>query len=255
MALFYDSTSVSSTQWALQASLRSHQFENPFWAVIRDKKFRHVAPDCRDRSSGLSAETMPLTPAANPVQLIAPKRHGDARGWFVETYSRDTFAGRGIDCTFIQDNHSLSASAFTLRGLHFQTPQRAQDKLVRCVRGKIFDVAVDVRAGSPTFGQWVGVELSADNGHQLFVPVGFAHGFLTLEPNCEVVYKCSDSYAPEHDGGIGWNDPDIAVNWPLPAGTAPQLSDKDGRQPALADFDSPFPYDGRPLIPLDHPPV
>ncbi len=119
-----------------------------------------------------------------PTQLIHPHRHGDARGWFTETYNRAAFAARGIDVTFVQDNHSLSTPIFTLRGLHFQTPPRAQDKLVRCIRGRIFDVAVDVRKGSPTFGKWVGAELSAENGDQLFIPVGFAHGFLTLEPHC-----------------------------------------------------------------------
>jgi dTDP-4-dehydrorhamnose 3,5-epimerase len=186
----------------------------------------------------------------SPVQLIHPRRYGDTRGWFTETYNRDTFAGLGIDVTFVQDNHSLSAQAFTLRGLHFQTPPRAQDKLVRCIRGRIFDVAVDIRAGSPTYGQWVGAELSAENGHQLFVPVGFAHGFLTLEDNCEVSYKCSDTYAPESDGGIRWDDPAIGISWPMPAGTVPELSAKDTVQPAMKDFDSPFPYDGRPLAPL-----
>ena len=115
------------------------------------------------------------------------------------------FAALGIDCVFVQDNHSLSVPALTLRGLHFQTPPRAQAKLVRCVRGRIFDVAVDVRRGSPTWGQWVGVELSAENGHQLFVPIGFAHGFPTLEPNCEVVYKCSDTYAPARNGDVRWD--------------------------------------------------
>lgn len=186
----------------------------------------------------------------SPLHLILPKRHGDARGWFTETYNRDTFAALGIDCTFVQDNHSLSRPAFTLRGLHFQTPPRAQDKLVRCIRGRIFDVAVDVRRGSPTYGQWVGAELSAENGHQLFIPVGFAHGFLTLEPDCEVTYKCSDSYAPEQDGGVRWDDPAIGIGWPLPKGTTPELSAKDAVQPLLADFDSRFPYDGRPLEPL-----
>ena len=186
----------------------------------------------------------------SPVQLIHPRRYGDTRGWFTETYNRDTFAGLGIDVTFVQDNHSLSAPAFTLRGLHFQTPPRAQDKLVRCIRGRIFDVAVDIRAGSPTYGQWVGAELSAENGHQLFVPVGFAHGFLTLEDNCEVSYKCSDTYAPESDGGIRWDDSTIGIGWPMPAGTVPELSAKDTVQPAIKDFDSPFPYDGRPLAPL-----
>lgn len=184
----------------------------------------------------------------NPVHLIHPRRHGDTRGWFTETYNRETFAARGIDATFVQDNHSLSAPTFTLRGLHFQTPPRAQDKLVRCIRGRIYDVAVDVRKGSPTYGRWVGAELSAENGDQLFIPVGFAHGFLTLAPDCEVVYKCSDTYAPDHDGGIAWDS--VGINWPLPLGTGPELSDKDRRQPSLANFDSPFAYDGRPLEPL-----
>ncbi|RYF21683.1 MAG: dTDP-4-dehydrorhamnose 3,5-epimerase, partial [Oxalobacteraceae bacterium] len=133
---------------------------------------------------------------SSPVQLIRPKRFGDARGWFTEVYSVPAFAALGITCTFVQDNHSLSIPAYTLRGLHFQTPPRGQDKLVRCIRGRIFDVAVDVRNGSPTYGQWVGAELSAENGHQLFIPIGFAHGFVTLEPDCEVTYKCSDIYAP-----------------------------------------------------------
>ena len=184
----------------------------------------------------------------SPVQLIRPRRHGDARGWFTEVYNRDTFAGLGIDCLFIQDNHSLSAPAFTLRGLHFQTPPRGQDKLVRCVRGRIWDVAVDVRTGSPTYGEWVGAELSADNGHQLFIPVGFAHGFVTLEPDCEVTYKCSDLYAPEADGGIRWDS--VGIDWPIPDDVTPELSPKDVKLPPLADFNSPFPYDGRPLEPL-----
>lgn len=185
-----------------------------------------------------------------PIHVILPRRHGDARGWFSETYNRDTFGALGITCAFVQDNHSLSRLAFTLRGLHFQTPPHGQDKLVRCIRGRVFDVAVDVRAGSPTYGRWAAAELSAENGHQLFVPVGFAHGFLTLEPDCEVTYKCSDTYAPEHDGGIRWDDPAIGIDWPLPAGTTPELSPKDARLPLLAQFDSPFSYDGRPLVPL-----
>lgn len=184
----------------------------------------------------------------SPVRLIRSKRHGDTRGWFAETFNVDTFSRLGITCTFVQDNHSLSVPAFTLRGLHFQTPPRGQDKLVRCIRGRIFDVAVDVRKQSPTFGQWVGAELSAENGHQLFVPVGFAHGFLTLEPECEVVYKCSDTYAPEADGGIRWDS--VGIDWPLPAGQQPELSAKDKVALSLAEFDSPFAYDGRPLAPL-----
>ena len=189
-----------------------------------------------------------MTPG--PVQLIDAKRHGDARGWFTEVYSEPAFAARGITCRFTQDNHSLSAAPFTLRGLHFQSPPHGQDKLVRCVRGRIFDVAVDVRAGSPTYGQWVGAELTADNGRQLFVPIGFAHAFLTLEPDCEVSYKVSDLYAPDCDGGIRWDDPAIGIDWPLPAGTRPELSPKDLALPLLADWRSPFSYDGRPLAPL-----
>lgn len=182
------------------------------------------------------------------VTLIHPRRHGDERGWFTESYNRDTFAAMGIDCAFVQDNHSLSRPAFTLRGLHFQIPPRAQDKLVRCIRGRIFDVVVDIRDGSPTYGRWIGAELSADNGDQLFIPAGFAHGFLTLEANCEVVYKCSDTYAPDHDGGIAWDS--AGVDWPIPVSVAPELSAKDKIQPTLAEFRSPFPYNGRPLAPL-----
>lgn len=186
----------------------------------------------------------------NPVQLIESRRHGDARGWFTEVWSERAFAARGITCRFVQDNHSLSVPAWTLRGLHFQTPPHGQDKLVRCIRGRIFDVAVDVRDGSPTFGRWVGAELSAANGHQLFVPVGFAHGFLTLEADTEVSYKVSDGYAPECDGGISWDDPAVGIAWPLPPSVRPELSPKDAVLPLLADWRSPFPYDGRPLAPL-----
>lgn len=186
----------------------------------------------------------------SPLRLITPKRFGDARGWFTEVYSEPAFVKLGIACRFVQDNHSLSVPQYTLRGLHFQTPPRGQDKLVRCIRGRIFDVAVDVRAGSPSYGHWVGAELSAENGHQLFIPTGFAHGFVTLEPDCEVTYKCSDTYAPDCDQGVRWDDPAIGIDWPIPAGVIPELSTKDIAQPLLADFDSPFAYDGRPLAPL-----
>jgi dTDP-4-dehydrorhamnose 3,5-epimerase len=185
-----------------------------------------------------------------PVKLIHPRRFGDDRGWFTEVYSVPAFAALGISCNFVQDNHSLSVPAFTLRGLHFQTPPHGQDKLVRCTRGRVFDVAVDVRRESPTYGEWVGAELSAENGDQLFIPVGFAHAFLTLEPDCEVVYKCSGLYAPAHDGGLRWDDPALRIQWPMPVATQPELSAKDAKLPLLAEFDSPFDYDGRPLAPL-----
>ncbi|MDQ0839831.1 dTDP-4-dehydrorhamnose 3,5-epimerase [Sphingomonas faeni] len=196
----------------------------------------------------MTVDQPPMTISASPVQLVRPRRFGDNRGWFTETYNRSTFEGLGITQTFVQDNHSLSVPRYTLRGLHFQTPPRGQDKLVRCIRGAIFDVAVDVRKDSPTYGQWVGAELSADNGHQLFIPIGFAHGFLTLDDNCEVTYKCTDAYAPDNDGGIRWDR--CGIDWPMPVGAVPELSDKDRVLPALSDFNSPFPYDGRPLSPL-----
>jgi dTDP-4-dehydrorhamnose 3,5-epimerase len=189
-----------------------------------------------------------------PVKLIKPRRFGDDRGWFSETYHGEKYVRLGVDVRFCQDNHSLSRETWVLRGLHFQTPPHGQDKLVRCVRGRIWDVAVDLRKGSPTYGQWVAAELTAENGHQLFVPVGFAHGFLTLQPDTEVEYKVSDYYAPECDGGVIWNDPTLNVPWPL-AGAAPVLSDKDGRLPSLADFNSPFAYDGDPLSPLEPEPL
>lgn len=181
------------------------------------------------------------------VRLITPQRFEDARGWFTETFSARAFEKLGISCNFVQDNHSFSASPFTLRGLHFQRPVHAQAKLVRCVRGRIFDVAVDMRTGSPTFGRWVSAELSAENGCQLFIPMGFAHGFLTLEPNCEVCYKCSDFYFPEADSGVRWNDPQIGIDWPLPKGINPHLSPKDSQQPTLAALDCLFDYNDCPL--------
>ena len=144
----------------------------------------------------------------------------------------------GIGVEFVQDNHSLSREVGTLRGLHFQAPPHAQAKVVRCGRGAIFDVAVDIRRGSPTYGEWEGYELTAENGDQLYVPVGFAHGFLTLEPDSEIVYKCSDYYAPETEGAILWNDPDIGIDWPTKAD--PILSDKDAVAPLISELESPF---------------
>jgi dTDP-4-dehydrorhamnose 3,5-epimerase len=186
----------------------------------------------------------------NPVRLIIPRRFEDERGWFAETFSARSYPGLGVDVAFVQDNQSLSRQKGVLRGLHFQRPPHAQAKLVRCSRGRIFDVAVDIRGGSPTFGRWVGAELSADNMRQLYVPAGFAHGFLTLEANCEVIYKVSDFYAPECDDGLVWNDADMAIGWPLEAGLSPQLSPKDLGLPGLRGFQSPFAYDGNPLEPL-----
>lgn len=181
--------------------------------------------------------------------LIRPRRFGDARGWFMETYSEAAALTAGIGVRFVQDNQSFSAKEGTIRGLHLQRPPRAQAKLVRCVRGSIMDYAVDVRRGSPTYGQFVAVKLTAEGGEQLFVPFGFAHGFVTLEPDVEIAYKVSDVYAPDSDGGIIWNDSTIGIDWPLPPSGA-VLSDKDKLLPTLAEFDSPFDYDGHPLAPL-----
>jgi len=167
----------------------------------------------------------------------------------METYSEASAQTAGIDVRFVQDNHSYSALQGTIRGLHFQRPPHAQAKLVRCVRGAIMDYAVDIRRGSPTYGQHLAAKLTAEGGEQFFVPVGFAHAFITLEPDVEVAYKVSDVYAPACDGGIVWNDPCIAINWPLPRDGA-ILSHKDKALPTLAEFDSPFEYDGQPLLPL-----
>jgi dTDP-4-dehydrorhamnose 3,5-epimerase len=185
-----------------------------------------------------------------PVRLLKSRRIEDDRGWFAETYNQKRLVELGVDVVFLQDNHSMSRAVGVLRGLHFQRPPHAQAKLVRCVRGRIWDVAVDVRAGSPTYGRWAAAELSADNGLQLFVPVGFAHGFVTLEPGTEVEYKVSDFYDPACEGGLAWNDVALALPWPLPAG-GPVMSDKDRALPGLAEFVSPFEFDGVPLSPLE----
>lgn len=176
------------------------------------------------------------------VLILTPKRFGDDRGWFMETYNATVLAKAGVSLTFVQDNHSMSAKIGTLRGLHFQTPPHAQDKLVRCSKGVIVDVAVDIRRGSPFYGKWVGVELSEANGKQLLVPKGFLHGFVTRAENTEVQYKCTDVYAPECDGGIRWDDPDIGIDWGLSGD--PVLSAKDTIAPLLRDYDSPFVYEG-----------
>ena len=181
-----------------------------------------------------------VRPLAIPdVKLIALKRHGDARGYFVETWHRKTFREAGIDADFCQDNQSHSAPQGTVRGLHFQTPPQAQAKLVGVLHGRIFDVVVDLRKGSQTFRRHVGVDLSADEGHLLFVPPGFAHGFATLAPDTTVLYKVDAHYAPLNDVGILWSDPDLGIAWPVRAREA-VLSAKDARLPRLRDITSPF---------------
>ena len=165
---------------------------------------------------------------------ILPARFGDERGFFSETYNSKSLADSGIALDFVQDNHSLSARAGVLRGLHFQLPPFAQDKLVRVAHGRIFDVAVDIRSGSPSFGKWLGTELSAEKWNQLLVPKGFAHGFLTLEPNTEVLYKVTALYSPEHERTIRYDDPDIGIDWPFET-DALILSDKDKAAPLLKE--------------------
>lgn len=172
------------------------------------------------------------------VLIITPTRFGDARGWFSETFNGPQLAKAGIALTFVQDNHSMSATPGTLRGLHYQRPPHAQDKLVRCSRGVIFDAVVDFRQGSPSFGKWLGVELSAENGKQLLVPRGFLHGFITRTVDCEVQYKCTDVYAPDCEGAVRWDDPTIGIDWGLTA--PPVLSEKDRVAPLLAEVQSPF---------------
>lgn len=173
------------------------------------------------------------------VKLIIPKKHGDARGFFSETYNKTAFAAHGINLDFVQDNQSFSAQAGTLRGLHYQSPPFAQDKLVRVVRGRILDVAVDIRRGSPTFGKWVAAEISAEKWNQILVPVGFAHGICTLEPDTELLYKVTNFYSAQHDFGIRWNDPDLGIDWPFSESDM-VLSDKDKKQPFLKDMTTPF---------------
>ncbi len=174
------------------------------------------------------------------IKIITPMKHGDARGFFSEVYKQSEWRVRGVDVEFVQENHSYSQPAGTLRGLHFQIAPSAQAKLIRVVRGSVLDVAVDIRRSSPTFGSHVAIELSAGNWRQLFVPVGFAHGFVTLEADTEVLYKVSALYTPEHERGLAWNDPDLKIDWPL---TEHQLllSSRDGNWPRLRDLPEAFP--------------
>lgn len=177
------------------------------------------------------------------VLILTPRRFADARGFFSESWNQRVMEEAGIEIAFVQDNHSLSRDVGTVRGLHFQSPPHAQAKLVRCGSGALYDVAVDVRRGSPSYGKWVGVELSSDNGRQLLIPAGFLHGFVTREPDTEVIYKCSDFYAPECDGAVRFDDPDLGIDWGIEASAA-VLSDKDRAAQSFAAFDTPFVWEG-----------
>ncbi|WP_191084875.1 dTDP-4-dehydrorhamnose 3,5-epimerase [Roseococcus microcysteis] len=184
---------------------------------------------------------MKVTPLAIPdVLLIEPSRFGDARGFFSEVWKKSALSAAGLAVEFVQDNHSFSRDVGVLRGLHFQRPPHAQGKLVRVVRGRILDVVVDIREGSPTYGQHVTAEISAANWRQIWVPRGFAHGLITLEPDTEVLYKVDGEYNAEADGGIAWNDPALGIEWPLPV-EGPTLSAKDANAPRLAEAGVIFP--------------
>ena len=180
--------------------------------------------------------------ALEGVKILTPARHGDARGFFSESWNAQRMAGAGLDYDFVQDNHSMSAAVGTLRGLHYQSPPHAQAKLVRCGRGAFYDVVVDIRVGSASYGQWLGVDLSFDNGKQLLIPTGFLHGFVTRQPDTEIIYKCTDFYAPDCDGAVRWDDPAIGIDWGLSGD--PLLSAKDADAPLLADIGSVFTWEG-----------
>ena len=173
------------------------------------------------------------------IKLITPRRFADPRGVFTETFSRSRFTAAGLAADFVQDNHSLSRPAGTVRGLHFQRAPHAQAKLVRVLRGAIFDVALDIRPGSPSYGRHVALQLSAESGGMILVPEGFAHGFCTLTADTEVFYKVSRDYAPNHEGGILWNDPALGIDWPIDAAGA-VLSDRDRKWPRLSELAEPI---------------
>lgn len=176
-----------------------------------------------------------VSTAIADVKLITPVRHGDARGFFVELFRLDALRQHGVEVEFVQDNQAFSAAADVVRGLHFQVPPMAQAKLLRVAAGAIIDVAVDLRRGSPSYGRHVAVEMHADGGTQIFIPEGFAHGYRTLVPNTEVIYKVNRYYSPEHDRGLRWDDPALGINWGISSAAA-QLSDKDRRQPLLSEL-------------------
>lgn len=180
----------------------------------------------------MKVETTPL----DGVLILTPRRHGDDRGYFSESWNRKTLAEADVHLPeFVQDNHSMSRTVGTLRGLHYQSPPMAQGKLVRCGRGALYDVAVDARRGSPTYGQWFGETLTEENGKQLWIPAGFLHGFVTIQPDTEVIYKCTAYYSPENDGGVRWDT--VGIDWGV---ENPVLSEKDGKAPAFVDWESPF---------------
>lgn len=183
-----------------------------------------------------------ITTNLSGVKVIKPSVFGDHRGWFMETYNSVQFKESDINIDFVQDNQSFSAAKGTLRGLHYQLAPKAQTKLVRCTRGSIFDVAVDIRKNSPTYSQWFGIELTAENKKQLLIPKGFAHGFMTLTEDAEVQYKVDELYAPDCDRGISWNDPEIGIEWPI--NVEPVLSEKDSNAPLLKEAENNFTYKG-----------
>lgn len=175
------------------------------------------------------------------VLIIEPQKHQDKRGYFLESYNEKTFKNQGLDISFVQDNLAFSEEAGTLRGLHYQLFPQAQTKLVSVTSGAIFDVVVDIRHNSPTYGQWIGEVISMENKRQLLVPKGFAHGYCTIQNKTQIFYKVDEFYSPEHDRGIAWNDPALAIDWPT---STPILSDKDGKHPVLADAEINFVYEG-----------
>jgi dTDP-4-dehydrorhamnose 3,5-epimerase len=195
-----------------------------------------VVRKCKRVESWVNQMSIEIYPTEIPdVKIIRPKRHADSRGFFSETYNKKVLSEAGIDLDFVQDNHSLSVEKGVVRGLHYQMPPFAQDKLVRVIRGSIFDVAVDLRKSSPTFGRHVAAVLSAEEWNQILIPIGFAHGFCTLEPNTEVIYKVTNYYAPDHDRGLFWNDPQLGIQWPISPNQI-FLSDKDKRLPSLSEL-------------------
>lgn len=197
----------------------------------------------------MSEATHEKVRTSGPVALLRARRHDDPRGWFMQTWSEAAMKAVGVEARFVQDNQSFSALAGTVRGLHFQRPPHAQAKLVRCVRGAVLDYVVDLRRGSPTWGGWVSARLTAQGGEQLFVPVGFAHGFVTLEDETEVAYKVTAPYAPDCEAGLAWDDPALGLDWPLPTAGA-ILSDRDRAWPRLDQIDPPFAPGGPPLAAL-----